>query len=58
MRLSFAPEVEAFRREFKSWLELNRPSAAEMAADPARSSAHVPDWARRGSSSASVSAAK
>jgi alkylation response protein AidB-like acyl-CoA dehydrogenase len=47
MRLSFAPEVEAFRREFKSWLEANRPSAAEMAADPARSSAHVPDWARR-----------
>ena len=32
MKLSFSPEVEAFRREFLGWLEANRPSAAEMAA--------------------------
>jgi alkylation response protein AidB-like acyl-CoA dehydrogenase len=47
MKLSFSPEVEAFRREFLGWLAANRPSAAEMAAAPARSSAHLPDWARR-----------
>jgi alkylation response protein AidB-like acyl-CoA dehydrogenase len=46
MKLSFDPQVEAFRREFLAWLAANRPSAAEMAADPARSSAHLPDWAR------------
>ncbi len=47
MRLSFDAKVEAFRSEFLAWLEANRPSEAEMAADPARSSAHLPDWARR-----------
>jgi alkylation response protein AidB-like acyl-CoA dehydrogenase len=47
VKLSFSAEVEAFRREFQAWLAANRPSEAEMAADPARSSAHVPDWARR-----------
>ncbi len=47
MKLSFSAEVEAFRREFLGWLEANRPSEAEMKADPARSSAHLPDWARR-----------
>jgi len=47
MRLSFDASVEAFRREFLDWLAANRPSEAEMAADPARSSAHLPDWARR-----------
>jgi alkylation response protein AidB-like acyl-CoA dehydrogenase len=46
MRLSFDAKVEAFRAEFVSWLAANRPSPAEMAADPARSSAHVPGWAR------------
>src|SRR5262245_61020252 len=47
MRLSFDAGVEAFRREFLGWLAANRPSDAEMAADPARSSAHLPDWSRR-----------
>ena len=47
MRLSFDEKVEAFRREFLAWLEANRPSEAEMAADPARSSAHLPEWMRR-----------
>ena len=47
MRLGFGPEVEAFRAEFVEWLDANRPSAEEVAADPARSSAHLPDWARR-----------
>jgi alkylation response protein AidB-like acyl-CoA dehydrogenase len=39
--------VEAFRQEFLAWLAENRPTAEEMAADPALSSGHVPDWARR-----------
>jgi alkylation response protein AidB-like acyl-CoA dehydrogenase len=46
VKLSFDASVEAFRQEFLSWLAANRPSEAEMAADPARSSAHLPDWAR------------
>jgi alkylation response protein AidB-like acyl-CoA dehydrogenase len=47
VRLSFDERVEAFRSEFLAWLAANRPSEAEMAADPARSSAHLPDWMRR-----------
>jgi len=47
MKLSFDAPVEVFRREFLDWLAANRPSEAEMAADPARSSAHLPDWSRR-----------
>ena len=47
MRLTFGDEVEAFRQEFLAWLAENRPSEEEMAADPAVSSAHIPDWARR-----------
>ena len=47
MRLSFDATVEAFRAEFVAWLAANRPSEQEIAADPARSSAHLPDWARR-----------
>jgi len=46
VKLSFDAPVEAFRAEFVSWLAANRPSAAEMAAEPARSSAHLPGWAR------------
>ena len=38
MKLSFDAAVEAFRGEFLAWLAANRPSAAEMEADPARSS--------------------
>ncbi len=47
MRLRFGEETEAFRREFLVWLEENRPTEAEMQADPAMSSAHVPPWASR-----------
>ena len=47
MKLSFGDEVEAFRQEFLAWLAENRPSAEEMAAEPAISSAHVPGWAGR-----------
>jgi alkylation response protein AidB-like acyl-CoA dehydrogenase len=47
VKLTFGPEVEAFRQEFLAWLAENRPTAEEMAAEPALSSGHVPDWARR-----------
>ena len=47
MKLTFDDRVEAFRSEFLEWLATNRPTAEEMAADPAVSSAHVPEWARR-----------
>ena len=47
MRLTFGPAVEAFRQEFLSWLAGNRPTDEEMAAEPALSSAHVPEWASR-----------
>ncbi|HEV7761553.1 MAG TPA: acyl-CoA dehydrogenase family protein [Acidimicrobiales bacterium] len=47
MRLTFGDEVEAFRQEFLGWLADNRPTAEEMAQEPAVSSAHVPGWARR-----------
>ena len=46
MKLSFSPEVEAFREEFLAWLADHRPSQEEMDADPALSSAHSPAWAR------------
>ncbi|MCB0997312.1 MAG: acyl-CoA dehydrogenase family protein [Acidimicrobiales bacterium] len=46
MKLEFGDDVEAFRAEFRDWLERNRPTAEEMAADPALSTAHVPGWAR------------
>ena len=47
MRLTFEPEVEAFRAEFLEWFTANRPTAEEMAADPMVSSAHLPGWAAR-----------
>jgi len=47
MRLTFGDEVEAFREEFLAWLAENRPTAEDMAAEPALSSAHVPGWASR-----------
>ena len=47
MKLTFDDGVEAFRQEFLAWLADNRPTAEEMAADPAVSSAHVPEWAAR-----------
>ena len=47
VKLTFDDGVEAFRQEFLAWLADNRPTAEEMAADPAVSSAHVPEWAAR-----------
>lgn len=47
MRLDFDSDVEAFRAEFIEFLDAHLPSVAEAAVDRARSSAHVPDWARR-----------
>lgn len=46
MRLADAPEVAAFRAAFAAFLDAHLPAEAE-AAERARSSAHVPDWARR-----------
>ncbi|MGC7101537.1 acyl-CoA dehydrogenase family protein [Amycolatopsis lurida] len=46
MRLSFEPEVERFRADFAAFLDANLPAEAE-AAERARSSSHVPAWARR-----------
>jgi alkylation response protein AidB-like acyl-CoA dehydrogenase len=47
MKLTFDGQVEAFRAEFLAWLAENRPTAEEMAEEPAVSSAHLPGWARR-----------
>ena len=47
MKLTFDDQVEAFRAEFLGWLAINRPTVEELATDPAVSSAHLPDWARR-----------
>jgi alkylation response protein AidB-like acyl-CoA dehydrogenase len=47
VKLTFDDKVEEFRAEFLSWLADNAPTSEEMAADPAVSSAHVPEWARR-----------
>jgi alkylation response protein AidB-like acyl-CoA dehydrogenase len=47
MKLSFDDSIEAFRAEFREWLTDNAPTHEEMGADPAVSSAHVPEWARR-----------
>jgi alkylation response protein AidB-like acyl-CoA dehydrogenase len=47
MRLTFEPEVEAFREEFLEWFAANRPTEEEMAAEPVVSSAHLPSWAAR-----------
>jgi alkylation response protein AidB-like acyl-CoA dehydrogenase len=46
VRLSFDAEVEAFRAEFVAFLAEHLPSETE-ATERARSSAHVPEWARR-----------
>ncbi|MFV0318034.1 MAG: acyl-CoA dehydrogenase family protein [Microthrixaceae bacterium] len=47
MKLSFDDSVEAFRGEFRAWLEVNRPDPALMAAEPPLSTGHAPDWVRR-----------
>ncbi|MDX6745151.1 acyl-CoA dehydrogenase family protein [Actinocorallia sp. A-T 12471] len=46
MRLTFDAGVEAFRAEFAAFLDAHAPTEAE-AAERSRSSAHVPEWARR-----------
>ena len=46
MRLSYDEDAEAFRSELGAWLDAHAPDAAESA-EQKRSSAHLPDWARR-----------
>ena len=46
MQLTFDAEVEAFRAEFIRFLDEHLPSEAE-AAEPSRSTSHVPEWSRR-----------
>ncbi|MFD0364692.1 acyl-CoA dehydrogenase family protein [Nocardia sp. GCM10030253] len=46
MRLTFDADVEAFRAEFVAFLTEHLPTTAEVA-QRSRSSADVPDWARR-----------
>jgi alkylation response protein AidB-like acyl-CoA dehydrogenase len=46
VRLTFDPDVEAFRAEFIEFLEEHLPAEAE-AAERSRSTSHVPEWARR-----------
>src|SRR3954467_13051684 len=45
MRLSYDEEAEDFRSDLRAWLADNLPSPEEMA-EPKKSSAHLPDWAR------------
>ena len=47
MQLHYDAETEAFRRELRAWLAANRPTAEEMGAEPATSSAHLTGWSRR-----------
>jgi alkylation response protein AidB-like acyl-CoA dehydrogenase len=47
VKLSFDDSVEEFRAQFLAWLAENRPSVEEMAAEPAKSTAHLPAWASR-----------
>lgn len=46
MQLTFDDDVEEFRTEFAAFLDRHLPPAAEAAERP-RSSAHIPEWARR-----------
>ena len=46
MKLTFDTDVEEFRAEFVAFLDANLPTEAEAGERP-RSSAHVPEWARR-----------
>jgi alkylation response protein AidB-like acyl-CoA dehydrogenase len=46
MKLADDPEVEEFRARFSAFLDAHLPTEAEARERP-RSSAHVPDWARR-----------
>ncbi|MFD5002959.1 acyl-CoA dehydrogenase family protein [Streptomyces mutabilis] len=46
MKLADDPEVEEFRARFSAFLDAHLPTQAEARERP-RSSAHIPDWARR-----------
>ncbi|MCV7171083.1 acyl-CoA dehydrogenase family protein [Mycobacterium manitobense] len=46
MQLSFDADVEAFRAEFAAFLDEHLPPHADAVERP-RSTAHIPDWARR-----------
>ncbi|MGE2715387.1 acyl-CoA dehydrogenase family protein [Mycolicibacterium litorale] len=46
MQLTFDADVEAFRAEFVAFLEAHQPAEADAVERP-RSSADLPDWARR-----------
>jgi alkylation response protein AidB-like acyl-CoA dehydrogenase len=46
MKLADDPEVREFRAEFSAFLDAHLPAESE-AGERARSSAHVPEWARR-----------
>ncbi|MGW4477690.1 acyl-CoA dehydrogenase family protein [Rhodococcus triatomae] len=46
MKLTFDADVEEFRAEFVAFLDATLPTEAEAGERP-RSSAHVPEWARR-----------
>lgn len=47
MQLAFDDEVEAFRADFAAFLDAHLPPEAEAAAERSRSTAHVPQWAKR-----------
>jgi alkylation response protein AidB-like acyl-CoA dehydrogenase len=46
VRLHYDEETEAFRRDLRAFFQVNLPPAEERE-EPVRSSAHIPDWARR-----------
>jgi alkylation response protein AidB-like acyl-CoA dehydrogenase len=46
MKLRFDEATEAFRQEFRSWLDENAPDEAEASAVRSQSSADIPEWAR------------
>jgi alkylation response protein AidB-like acyl-CoA dehydrogenase len=46
MRLAPDDDLVAFRREFEAWLDEHLPPQEDMDAEPRRSSAHLPAWAR------------
>jgi alkylation response protein AidB-like acyl-CoA dehydrogenase len=47
MQLHYDADTERFRAELRAWMAAHRPSAEEMRAEPATSSAHLTGWSRR-----------
>jgi alkylation response protein AidB-like acyl-CoA dehydrogenase len=47
VRLHYDADTEKFRAELRAWLAAHRPSAEEVRAEPATSSAHLTSWSRR-----------